>query len=71
MKELTMYDFVMERNDYKRIEKLLTLNNPETYWDDVRKFTRNVTSDHSIRHWQGLAELRYNQLVNGRIVIEY
>ena len=57
--EVELYGYAMERSDYKRIEKLNALTNPETFWDDVRKLTRRVTSDHSIRHWQGLAELRY------------
>jgi HEPN domain-containing protein len=63
-----LYDYVMDRTDYKRIEKLIKITNKETFWDEVRKLTKNVTSDKYIRRWQGLAELRYNQLVNGKIV---
>lgn len=54
----------MEYNDIKRIEKLMTLTNPDTFWDDVRKFTRRITSDHSISHWQHYAELRYLMLTD-------
>ena len=66
---------VMERNDIKKIDKLNKLNNKETFWDDVRKLTKNVTSDHSIHRWQCLAECRYNELLTGyediRTEIEY
>ena len=52
----------MERHDYSRIEKLNKLNNLDTFWDDVRKLTRNITSDHSIKRWQILSEIRYREL---------
>lgn len=58
------YDYAMERNDYKRIDKLNTLNNVETYWNDVRKLVKNVHSDHVIKRWQILAENRYEELNN-------
>ena len=57
-----LYNCIIERRDVQKIEKLLTLTNPETFWDDVRKFTRNVTSDHAIRRWQCLAEIRFDEL---------
>lgn len=56
------YDYAMEKRDISRIDKLNTLTNKETFWDDVRKFTKNVTSDHSIGRWQCLAECRWNEL---------
>ena len=40
--------YVMENADYAKIKKLNTLHNMETFWDDVRKFTKNVRSDHSL-----------------------
>jgi hypothetical protein len=38
------YDRAIEKRDYAKIDKLNTLTNKETFWDDVRKFTKNVTS---------------------------
>jgi len=57
-----LYAFCMDRQDVKRIDKLSALTCKETFWDDVRKLCRNVTSDRAIGRWQGLAELRYRQL---------
>ena len=57
-----LFWYAMESNDYKRIEKLLTINTLVGFWDKVRQFTKKVTSDHAISHWQSLAELRYIQL---------
>lgn len=72
---MTKKYYVMERNDIKKIDKLNQLTNKETFWDDVRKLTKNVTSDHSIQHWQCLAEVRYNELITEcedvRTEIEY
>lgn len=51
-----------ERADYSKIEKLGQLNNLDTFWDDVRKLTKRVTSDHAIHRWQCLAEQRYKEL---------
>ena len=60
-------DYVMERADYAKIKKLRTLHNIETFWDDVRKFTSHVTSDHSIGRWQILAEARYYELNQAKL----
>ena len=57
-----LYGFIMDRSDISKIDKLSALTCKETFWDDVRKLCRNVTSDRGIRRWQGLAELRYRQL---------
>lgn len=58
-----MYDnCVSEANDISKIKKLLTITSLENYWDNVRKFTKNVYSDHSIGRWQCLAEMREIQL---------
>ncbi len=54
----------LEYHDYGRIEKLKKLNNLDTFWDDVRKLVRGITSDHSIKRWQCLAEQRYEELEN-------
>lgn len=52
----------IEQRDFPKIEKLNQLNNPETFWDDVRNFTKSITSDHSLGRWQCLAEQRYTEL---------
>lgn len=56
------YSWAMENRDIAKIDKLNKLTNPNTFWDDIRKLTRNVTSDHSIKRWQILAEARYREL---------
>lgn len=56
------YRFADTMTECKRIDKLNALKNPETFWDDVRKLTRNVHSDHAISSWQFLAEKRYGEL---------
>ena len=55
-------DYVIERNDYHKIKKLRALNNVNTFWDDVRKLTKNVYSDHSLSRWQILAEARFREI---------
>lgn len=52
----------IECHDISRINKLNKLKNKETFWDDVRKLTKRITSDHSIGRWQCLAEKRYKEL---------
>jgi hypothetical protein len=53
----------IEKRDYSKIDKLNALTNKDTFWDDVRKLTKNVTSDHSIKRWQCLADQRWQELV--------
>lgn len=57
-----LYDYATEKADFPKIEKLNTLNNPETFWDDVRKLTKRVTSDHSINRWEILANAKYRMM---------
>ena len=56
------YSRAIEKRDFAKIDKLNTLINIETFWDDVRKFTKNVASDRAIHRWECLAEERYNEL---------
>ena len=58
--------YVMEKADYAKIKKLRTLNNVETCWDDVRKFTAKVYSGHSLGRWQILSEARYGELMQSK-----
>ena len=59
---MTYSENAWEKRDYSRIDKLNTLKNPRTFWQDVRKMVRGCTSDHAIRRWQGLAEQRYEEI---------
>ena len=57
-----LYKCIWEKNDIRRVEKLLELTDPGTFWDDVRKLTSKITSDHSIHRWEHLAGLRYEEI---------
>lgn len=54
--------WAIEQRDIAKINKLNKLKNKDTFWNDVRKLTKRVTSDHSIGRWQCLAEVRYREL---------
>ena len=58
------YLSAIEKRDYSKIDKLNNLTDKETFWDDVRKLTKNVASDHAIKRWQCLADQRFAVLVN-------
>ena len=61
-----LYDWAIEKHDISRIDKLNTLKNPETFNDDIiNKFTKNIRSDHAIRRWECLSEIRQYELENG------
>ena len=61
-----MENYVVEKNDYSKIKKLNGLHNIETFWDDVRRLTRNCRSDHGLRRWEILAEVRYGELQDAK-----
>lgn len=56
------YDRAIEKRDLAKIDKLNRLVNVKTFWEDVRRLTKGVTSDHSIKRWECLAEYRYKEL---------
>jgi len=56
-------DVVMEYNDISKVRRLNELKNPITFWDDVRKMTKNTKSDHGIKRWQILSEIRYEEIL--------
>ena len=58
-----LYYYAFCRADEKIIDKLLTITTLDNYYINVRKFTKNITSDRSISSWQRLAELREIQLL--------
>lgn len=59
---MTYNEYVMERRDIGRITKLNTLTDPNTFWVDVKKITRNTHGDHALGRWQVLAEIRYEEI---------
>ena len=61
------YDaLVIENRDISKIDKIIdgiekgTINKDNLY-DAVRKFTRQVTSDHAIRRWEIITEWFANE----------
>ena len=56
------HNCVYEMSDIAKIDKLMTIKSLENFWQNVKSFTKNVYSDHSIRRWQCLAEMREIQL---------
>ena len=56
-------DVVMEHNDISKVRKLNELKNPMTFWDDVRKISKNTKTDHGIKRWEILSEIRYKEIL--------
>lgn len=56
------YEYAIEKRDISKIDKLNKIYNLENYWNEVRKLTNNITSDHSIKRWQCLADVRFKEL---------
>ena len=59
---MDFYSNVIEKRDISKIQKLNKITSLNGYWDEVRKLTKGVSSDHSIHRWQCLAEIRYEEL---------
>lgn len=59
---MDIYKYAYNKTEAKIIEKLNTLNNPETFFNDVRRFTRQITTDHNIKTWERFSEIRYNEI---------
>ena len=56
------YNNAIEQRDFKRIYRLNQLTNKQTFWGDVKKITKRITSDHALGRWQTLAEIRYEEI---------
>lgn len=56
-------EVVVEYNDISKVRRLNELKNPITFFDDVRKITKNTKSDHGIKRWQILSEIRYKEIL--------
>lgn len=57
--------YIVESADREKVMQLERLTDPETFWDDVSRFTSRVTSDHALSRWQILAEARMKQIQLG------
>lgn len=55
----------MTAKERRIAEKLNTLTDVETFWNDVRKLTAKIRSDKSLAIWQSLAEIRCDELRTG------
>ena len=53
-------DVAIEYNDISKVRKLNELENP---WDDVRKISKSTKSDHGIKRWEILSEIRYKEIL--------
>ena len=56
------YSVAVEKRDINKIDKLNGIVDLAGYWDQVRRLTKDVKSDHGMHRWQCLAELRFNEL---------
>lgn len=65
---VTLEQCIFEKADIARVEKLRSIKSPVGYYDNVRKFTKRVCSDHSIHRWQHLAEIREKEIENGYMI---
>lgn len=59
-------NYIIESADYNRIKKLRTLHNADTIYEDARRILRNVRSDHSLRRYEILIEVRRGELMQAR-----
>ena len=59
---MDIYSNAIEARDVAKIEKLNKITSLDHYWDQIRKLTKNVYSDHSLSRWQILAEKREAEL---------
>lgn len=65
--ENELNSYVMESRDLGKIKKMMdSLKvgklNKDNFYDVIRKFTRNVYSDHGISRWQILSDKLYDML---------
>lgn len=57
------YSYAIEKHDFSRIDKLNKITDTYLFFSTVRRFCKNVTSDHAIKRWQCLAEIRFAELL--------
>lgn len=59
---MDIYKYAYNKTEAKIIEKLNMLNNPETFFNDVRRFTKNIHTNRLINIWECFSEIRYNEI---------
>ena len=60
-----LYLWANEYNDYSRIDKLNSIKTLDGFYDAVRKYTAKTRSDHAIRRWECLSDIRYTEIELG------
>ena len=56
------YSYAVEKRDIARIDKLNRIVELTNYWDIIRELTSSIKTNHALKRWQALAEVRYNEL---------
>lgn len=62
-----MYKWCENKADQRKVKKIINASfemNQENFWEIIKKMTRNVRSDHSIKRWQIFAEMAERILFN-------
>lgn len=59
---MDVYRYAYNKTEARIIQKLNSLNNPETFHKDILKFTKNIHSDHLIRLWECFSEIRLAEI---------
>lgn len=56
------YSYAVEKRDIARIDKLNKIVDLANYWDVIKSITSSIKTNHALKRWQVLAEVRYNEL---------
>lgn len=59
---MDVYRYAYNKTEAKIIEKLNSLHNPETFFNDVRRFTKNIHTDRLINIWECFSDIRYAEI---------
>lgn len=57
------YKYAGSYIDIKRIDKLNKLTDPNSFWKEIDKLTKNLVSLSAINSWNYLARIRYKELI--------
>lgn len=60
------YSYAIEKHDFSRIDKLNKITDTVLFFSSVERLCKSVTSCHSIRRWECLAEIRYKELLKAK-----
>ena len=59
-------DYAITKYECHVIDKLNSLNNTETFFNDVRRFTKNIHNDRLINIWECFSEIRFNEITGNK-----